>query len=51
MGLFKKAKQCWSEALKLNPNHPQASAGIKSLTPQMLGEVPAVTMAPQPIKK
>jgi hypothetical protein len=51
LGRFKKAKQCWQEALKLNPNHPQANAGIKSLTPQMLGEAPTVNIAPSPVKR
>ncbi|HWY09937.1 MAG TPA: tetratricopeptide repeat protein [Bacteroidia bacterium] len=51
LGLYKKAKNCWQEALKLNPNHAQALQGMKSLTPQMTGEAPIVTVAPTAIKK
>jgi hypothetical protein len=57
MGKFRKAKYCWQEALKLNPQHPQALQGIRSITPQMLGEnPPTVVIAPgnanpTPIKK
>ncbi len=39
---FRKAKQCWAEALRLNPNHPQALQGMRSITPAMVGETPAI---------
>jgi len=51
LGRFKKAKECWQEALKLNPNHPQALQGMRGITPQMLGEAPVATVQPQPIVK
>ncbi len=57
MGKFKKAQFCWKEALKLNPNHPQALQGIRNITPQMLGENPPTvviapgSVKPSPIKK
>jgi tetratricopeptide (TPR) repeat protein len=47
LGHYKRSKQCWEEALKLNPNHPQAQQAIKNITPQMLG----ATVAPVPIRK
>lgn len=51
LGLYKKAKACWQEALKLNPNHPQALQGMRSITPQMLGEAPVASVQPATIKK
>jgi tetratricopeptide (TPR) repeat protein len=50
LGKYKRAKACWAEALKLNPNHAQAQQGMKSITPQMLGEMPPATMAAVPVK-
>jgi tetratricopeptide (TPR) repeat protein len=50
LGHYKRAKACWQEALRLNPNHPQAQQGMKSITPQMLGEAPVATVGPSPIK-
>lgn len=43
---FRKAKQCWAEALKLKPDHAQALAGMRTITPQMAGEMPPVVNAP-----
>ena len=43
---FRKAKQCWAEALRLNPNHPQALQGMRSITPAMVGETPTVVTPP-----
>lgn len=51
LGKYRKAKECWQEALKLNPNHPQALQGMKGLTPQMLGEAPVTTVQAMPVQK
>jgi tetratricopeptide (TPR) repeat protein len=51
LGQYRKAKDCWQEALKLNPNHPQALQGMRGITPQMLGEAPVATAQTMPIKK
>lgn len=48
LGKFRKAKDCWVEALRLNPNHANAQQGLKTLTPQMLGEVPQNTATIKP---
>jgi tetratricopeptide (TPR) repeat protein len=50
LGHYKRAKTCWQEALRLNPNHPQAKQGMASITPQMLGEAPVATVGPTPVK-
>jgi len=31
--MYDKAKSCWEECLKLNPNHPQAKAGLATIVP------------------
>ncbi|MGZ3932376.1 MAG: tetratricopeptide repeat protein [Bacteroidia bacterium] len=51
LGKYKRAKACWQEALKLKPDHAQAQQGMRSISPQMLGEAPAPPVAPTPIRK
>lgn len=46
LGKFQKAKACWQEALRLNPNHANALNGMKNITPQMLGINPPTVVSP-----
>ncbi|MEO6305365.1 MAG: tetratricopeptide repeat protein [Bacteroidia bacterium] len=47
-----KAKECWDRALQLNPNYQEVKRVMPMLTPQMLGQVPATSVAAsQPITK
>jgi len=47
------AKQAWERKLMLNPNHPEAKRNLPMITPQLLGQVPQVSVMPQgqPIKQ
>jgi hypothetical protein len=50
-GRYVKAKQAWDRALQINPNYAEVKKVMPMITPQMLGQVPAVNMVPQPVNK
>ncbi len=41
------AKRSWERALQINPNYAEVKRVLPMITPQMLGQAPAVSVAPQ----
>ena len=42
------AKRSWERALQLNPNYAEVKRVLPMITPQLLGQMPAMNIAPQP---
>lgn len=43
---YQQAKQCWERALQLNPNYAEVKKALPMCTPQLLGQVPSVSVMP-----
>ncbi len=41
---YQQAKQCWERALQLNPNYAEVKKALPMCTPQLLGQVPSVSV-------
>ena len=51
-GKYALAKRSWDRALQINPNYADVKRVLPMITPQMLGQAPVMSVAPQsqPIK-